>query len=315
MKFSSPQADIYVPDGASPKDALARVTHLCVAAHQDDIEIMAYAGICDALAQAGGGFGGVVVTNGAGSPRSGPYAGYTDGQMQTVRREEQREAARLGRYAIQIQLAHPSAEVKRPGDRGVASDLAAIFSACAPEAVYLHNPFDRHDTHIAVFGRCLEALRGLPPDRRPARVFGCEVWRDLDWALDADKVALDAGRRPELAGPILAAFDSQIAGGKRYDLAALGRRTAHATFHTSHATDRFAGITWAVDLGPLLEADPPSVESFVEERLARFRADILPSRLRAGLAGGGRASAPPAVPVGRRRNAEGGVVRKARLKL
>ena len=151
--------------------------------------------------------------------------------------------------------------------------------------MYLHNPMDRHDTHVAVFCRCLEALRSLPPGRRPAKVLGCEVWRDLDWALDADKVALDAGRRPELAGPIVAVFASQIAGGKRYDLAALGRRAAHATFHTSHATDRFDGITWALDLRPLLEAAAPSVESFVEERLARFRADIL-SRLRAVARGG-----------------------------
>ena len=35
----------------------------------------------------------VIVTNGAGSPRSGPYAAYTDEQMQAVRRTEQKKAA------------------------------------------------------------------------------------------------------------------------------------------------------------------------------------------------------------------------------
>jgi LmbE family N-acetylglucosaminyl deacetylase len=232
------------------------------------------------LEQPGGGFGGVVVTNGAGSPRAGTFADYTDEQMQRARREEQRAAARLGRYAIQIQLGHPSAQVKSPGKAGLAADLAAIFSGCAPQVVYLHNPMDRHDTHIAVFHRCLEALRGLPAARRPRRVLGCEVWRDLDWALEADKVALDAGRKPELAEPILAAFESQIAGGKRYDLAALGRRTAHATFHTSHATDRYDGVTWAIDLTPLVTDPALAVEAFVAERLERFRTDVL-SRLRA----------------------------------
>ena len=128
MKFSSPQADVFVPRGSAPEAALARVTHLCVAAHPDDIEIMAYSGICDALARADGGFGGVIVTDGAGSPRSGPYAAFTDEQMRIVRRGEQREAARLGNYAIQIQLGHPSADVKRPGHAGVAGDLAAIFA-------------------------------------------------------------------------------------------------------------------------------------------------------------------------------------------
>jgi hypothetical protein len=33
MKFSQPQADVYVPSGIDPAAALARTTHLCVAAH------------------------------------------------------------------------------------------------------------------------------------------------------------------------------------------------------------------------------------------------------------------------------------------
>ncbi len=276
MKFSHPSADVYVPGGQeAPAAALARVTHLCVAAHQDDIEIMAHAGICDCLDQPGQAFGGVVVTNGAGSPRTGPFAHLTDAQMQEVRREEQREAARLGKYAIQLQLAHPSAEVKKPVSPAVVADLEAVFSGCRPAVVYLHNPADKHDTHIGVLLRCLEALRRLPTDRRPARVLGCEVWRDLDWLPDNEKVALDAGRHPELAAKLLEVFASQVVGGKRYDLAALGRRAANATFHTSHSTDRMAGITWAMDLTPLLRDDSMPLERYVGDVVARFQADVV----------------------------------------
>jgi LmbE family N-acetylglucosaminyl deacetylase len=275
LTFSHSHSDVYSPAGGDAATALARVTHLCVAAHQDDIEILAYDGICDCLeAPATRAFGGVVVTNGAGSPRSGPYAAFSDEQMQAKRREEQREAARLGGYAIQIQLAHPSAHVKRPGHAGVEADLATIFGGCSPEVVYLHQPADKHDTHVAVFLRCLEALRALPPSRRPKRVLGAEVWRDLDWLVDADKVALDSGRRPELAGELLKVFDSQVAGGKRYDLAALGRRLAHATFHTSHATDRISGITWAVDLTPLVVDPTRDVADFTLAHIERLRADV-----------------------------------------
>jgi LmbE family N-acetylglucosaminyl deacetylase len=275
LRFSSPEADVFAPGGGEAAAALARVTHLCVAAHQDDIEILAYDGICDCLdAPATRAFGGVVVTNGAGSPRSGAYSEFTDEQMRAKRREEQREAARLGGYAIQIQLAHPSADVKRPGAAGVAADLAAIFGGCSPEVVYLHQPADKHDTHVAVFLRCLEALRALPPERRPRRVLGAEVWRDLDWLADADKVALDSGRRPELAGDLLRVFDSQVAGGKRYDLAALGRRLAHATFHTSHAADKAAGITWAMDLTPLVTDATRDVADFTFAHIERLRADV-----------------------------------------
>lgn len=235
---------------------------------------MAYDGIADCLDDPGKAFGGVVVTNGAGSPRTGAYAQMTDGQMQAVRREEQRTAARLGRYAIQVQLAHPSSHVKEPGHAGVVADLTAIFRGCLPEVVYLHNPADKHDTHVAVFLRCIEALRALHPSQRPARVLGCEVWRDLDWLVDADKVALDSGRRPELAAELLKVFDSQVTGGKRYDLAALGRRAAHATFHTSHATDRFQGITWAMDLTPLVINPELPVDDYVAGFVSRLETDV-----------------------------------------
>lgn len=274
MKFSNSRADVFVPDSQPAAEALSRVTHLCVGAHQDDIEIMAHAGICDCFDTPGKAFGGVVVTNGAGSSRTGTYASYTDEQMQDVRREEQRAAARLGRYAIQIQLAHPSANVKHPGHVGVADDLRAIFSGCRPEVVYLHQPADKHDTHIGVLARCLEALRALPLESRPRRVLGCEVWRDLDWMVDSEKVALDSGRHPELGLALLKVFDSQIAGGKRYDLATVGRRSANATYHTSHASDRVEGITWAMDLTPLILDPSLSVTDFTVAHIDRLRADV-----------------------------------------
>jgi LmbE family N-acetylglucosaminyl deacetylase len=276
MRFFRPQADVFVPDSSETAPvALARVTDLCIAAHQDDIEIMAYAGIADCQDHPGRAFGGVVMTNGAGSPRTGAYAQHTDEQMQAVRRDEQRKAAAIGRYAIQVQLAHPSADVKKPHHAGVAADLAQIFSGCRPEVVYLHNLADKHDTHVAVLLRSLEAIRALPVAARPKRVLGCEVWRDLDWLADPAKVALDSGRHPELAANLLNVFDSQISGGKRYDLATLGRRAAHATFYASHATDSLAGITWAMDLTPLVGDPAPSVEEYLNTLIGQFRADAL----------------------------------------
>ena len=104
MKFQNPHADLYVPDGLDPVAALARTTHMAIAAHQDDIEIMAYHGIAECFGQADKWFTGVVVTNGAGSPRAGIYERYTDEEMQQVRLREQQKAALVGDYACQIQL-------------------------------------------------------------------------------------------------------------------------------------------------------------------------------------------------------------------
>lgn len=275
MKFSHPAADIYLPDtSVTPAAALARTTHLCVAAHQDDIEIMAYHGIAECFGQMDKWFSGVVVTNGAGSPRSGIYGKYTDEQMQTVRFQEQRKAALVGEYSIQLQLAHPSSAVKDRGNTAVHSDLLAIFTAANAEVVYLHQPADKHDTHIGVLAHSLAALRQLPDERRPNRVLGCEVWRDLDWMVDSDKQVLDAGRFPNLAMALVGVFDSQITGGKRYDLATAGRRVAHATYHTSHATDQYQGISWAMDLTPLVYNPELSLTDYALGYVDRLKQDI-----------------------------------------
>ncbi|HEX2862406.1 MAG TPA: PIG-L family deacetylase [Lacunisphaera sp.] len=275
MKLAQPDADSYIPcPGRSEHEALSRTTHLCIAAHQDDIEVMAYHGIAECFGRADRGFAGVVVTNGAGSPRSGVYADYTDAEMQAVRRREQRKAAFVGDYTIQLQLAHPSAAVKDPTHPAVQADLNEILRLCQPQVVYLHQPADKHDTHLAVLAHSLAALRALPPGRRPPRVLGCEVWRDLDWLCDSDKQALDAGAYPNLAAALIGVFDSQISGGKRYDLATAGRRLAHATYHTSHQTDRHAGLSWAMDLTPLVQDPALSVPDFTNRFIQRFQADV-----------------------------------------
>jgi LmbE family N-acetylglucosaminyl deacetylase len=274
LKLSQPAADLFIPDGSPAAAALARTTHLCIAAHQDDIEIMAHSAIAECHGRTDAAFTGVVVTDGGGSPRSGEFAALSDEEMKRVRRDEQRRAAELGRYAAQIQLAHPSRTVKDPAATAVVDDLKVLLAAMTPHTVYLHNPADKHDTHIAVLHRCLAALRALPAERRPARVLGCEVWRNLDWLLDTDKVALDDSAQPELAAQLIGAFRSQIAGGKRYDLAIAGRRLANATFHTSHATDRAAALTWAMDLTPLFRDPQLDLAQFTLAHIDRFRDDV-----------------------------------------
>lgn len=275
MKFSQFQADVFVPSGAiSPDAALARTTHLCIAAHQDDIEIMAYHGIAECFGRNDAWFSGVVVTNGAGSPRTGLYSNYTDDEMAAVRREEQRKAAFLGGYSIQIQLGHPSSSVRDTQHEGVRADLRQIVQKAKAKVVYLHQPADKHETHLAVLAHSLSALRELPESDRPEKVFGCEVWRDLDWMCDRDKQRLDVSAFPNLAASLVGVFDSQISGGKRYDLATAGRRLAHATYHNSHTADQVQAITWAMDLSPLVRDPTLSLIDYTREHLRRFENEV-----------------------------------------
>jgi hypothetical protein len=114
----------------------------------------------------------------------------------------------------------------------------------------------------------------MPRDQRPKKVIGCEVWRNLDWLNDADKVLMDVSGRDNLAAALNGVFDSQIAGGKRYDLATLGRRAANATFFESHATDKSNQLIFGMDLTPLVMDESADIIEFVCGQVEKFSADV-----------------------------------------
>lgn len=274
MKLHQSTAGIFVPDGQAPAAALPRITHLGIGAHQDDLEFMAFHGILECFASETKWFGGVTCTNGAGSSRTGPYAAFTDEQMMRIRRQEQNTAAIIGQFGVMIQLDYPSSAIKSPSDPALKNDLKTILAACRPEVVYTHNPADKHDTHIGVVVAALQAMRELPREQRPQRVIGCEVWRNLDWLPDAEKVLMDVSGRDNLAAALNGVFDSQIAGGKRYDLATLGRRASNATFFESHATDRANQLIFGLDLTPVVADESKDIVDFVGGFIDRFHADV-----------------------------------------
>jgi LmbE family N-acetylglucosaminyl deacetylase len=274
MQLRNPSADIFIPDGKAPAEALARITHLGVGAHQDDLEFMAFHGIRACYHSEADWFGGVTCTNGAGSARIGDYAKYSDEEMMAVRREEQRQAAIVGRYAAILQLDYPSKIVKDAADARLKDDLKDILAASRPRVVYTHNPADKHETHVAVVVPVIQAIRELPPEQRPASVYGCEVWRDLDWLPDAEKVVHDVCGHENLAASLNGLFDSQIAGGKRYDLAVIGRRRANATFFESHGVDESDALAFAMDLSPLARDESLDVVAYVTGFIDRFKADV-----------------------------------------
>ena len=274
MKFQNPSADVFIPDGKPAADALARVTHLGIGAHQDDLEFMAFHGILTCFGQEDKWFGGVTCTSGAGSSRTGSYAALNNTEMATIRRQEQNKAAVLGRFGAMIQLDYDSDAVKRPSSLDLKNDLKAILSATQPEVVYTHNPADKHDTHIGIVVAALQAMRELPREQRPKQVIGCEVWRDLDWLLDSEKVVMDVSGHNDLADELNGVFTSQIDGGKRYDLATLGRRAANATFFNSHATDHSTQVIFGIDLTPIVADESKDILDFVCGHIERFHADV-----------------------------------------
>ena len=274
MKFSQNGAAVLVPDACPMPQALRRVTHLGIGAHQDDLEFMALHGIAACFHAADQWFGGVTCTNGAGSSRAGAYAAFTDEEMQSVRHQEQDLAARVGRYGFMAQLHHPSSGVKSCSNSRLRDDLIAILQGCRPKIIYTHQPADKHETHIGVLVAVIEAVRALPKAARPLAVHGCEVWRNLDWMNDADKTVHDLSGHDVLSGALAGIFDSQIAGGKRYDLAIPGRRRANATLFNSHTTDSADALAFAMDLTPLIVDDTLDLVDYTMGYVERFSRSV-----------------------------------------
>jgi len=274
MKLTQPGSEIFVPDGTALETACPRTTHLAVSAHQDDIEIMAYHGILACFQNPDLWFSAVTVTNGSGSPRADLYANYTDEDMMNVRRKEQKKAAIVGEYSVQFLLDYPSSAVKDKNNHASIEDLKQILIATKPQFIYTHNLADKHDTHVGVALRLIQALREVKEQYQPEKVYGGEVWRDLDWLTDEDKVPFDVSPHENLQASLLGVFDSQIAGGKRYDLATMGRRKAHATYFASHGIDTTTSLNFGMDLTPLVQDVSLDPYDFVQQYIQHFAAEV-----------------------------------------
>jgi LmbE family N-acetylglucosaminyl deacetylase len=274
MKLSAAKAEIWAPDGASEADALKRVTHLGIAAHQDDIEIMSMQGILEGFGNPNKWFMAVIATNGAGSPRDGLYGAYTDDEMQVIRRVEQKKAAFVGDYSAVAFLDHTSSTMKSSSNPAAKDDIKAIIAATKPEVIYTHNLADKHDTHVSTALRTIAAIRELPAEQRPRKLYGCEVWRDLDWLMDEDKVVFEVNGHENIQAALVGVFDSQVVGGKRYDLATMARRRAHATYHQSHSVDAAQLINFGMDLTPLIQNDKLDLGEYIQGFIQRLSGDV-----------------------------------------
>lgn len=288
--LKQPHAKIYVPNGDSMEKALPRVTHLGIGAHQDDLEIMAFHGIKACYSDPQQHFAGIICTNGEGSPQHSGSATLRPEEMIGARQQEQEEAARIGNYSLLVQLGYRSQQIKEGSAHDLIKDILAVVERMSVQTAYIHNLADKHGTHVAVSIASILAMRQIEEPNRPRKVYGCEVWRDLDWLGDEAKVLLDIGGNIRLAEQLIKVYRSQIDGGKRYDQAAIGRARSNATFFQSHAVDQMEYLWYAMDLTPLLQSDSTDIVDFVTSHINKFHQDVerkIQENLAVFLKGGG----------------------------
>ena len=277
--MNSPDFEIYMPDTAQPvsgitlEEALSATTHLGIAAHPDDLEIMAIHGILAGFRGGGASFAGVVLTNGSGAPRGARFAGLSNAELAALRKEEQKEAARVGRYRAVAFMNFASQDVR--SGSGVVESLARVLQAARARVVYTHSLLDAHSTHSAAAWRVIQTLRSLPEDFLPEQVFGCEVWRGLEWLPARWRVTFDCSDHLELQKSLLDAFKTQVESGKRYDFAIPGRRAANATMNDPNAVDNAQAVAYAMDLTPLTRDKTLSPRAYLQKILRDFEQEAL----------------------------------------
>jgi len=275
MMLKNYGAKIYVPDNNSVESALEKTTHMAVAAHPDDIEIFGYHGILECYQNNEKSFFGTVVTSGSGTIKRGVYKDLSDKEMQKVRMEEQINAATIGQYSGIALLNYESSQVNNSKNQSLIEELANIVSISAPQVIYTHNLADKHSTHVGVAVHLIHAIRTIPQNLRPKKLFGCEVWRCLDWVQDDEKVILDVSGNSALEKELISVFDSQISTGKKYDLATLGRRLANATFSAPNSPSTSDSTIFAMDLTPLINDSSLIIQEFIKGYISRFEDDVI----------------------------------------
>jgi hypothetical protein len=92
--------------------------------------------------------------------------------------------------------------------------------------------------------------------------------------MDEDKVLFDCSSHENLQTALVGVFDSQVSGGKRYDLATMGRRRANATYLASHSVDIATGMAFGMDLTPLVKDANLNIIEYVQSYIKRFETDV-----------------------------------------
>lgn len=274
MKTDQVSAFVCVPDSSSVENALSRTTHLAMGAHPDDLELIGIHGIAACFDRNDKWFTGVVMTSGAGSARGGTYSSVSDTRIVEIRKREQIAAAHLGQFSTVIQLGHLSSTLLGGFNETLIRALCDILIKSQPETLYLHNPVDRHATHVAVCLHAIEALRRMDKNRLPREIYGVEVWRSLDWVSSDKRIILDISDVDDLQQRLLGAYKSQIEGGKRYDIAIRARNVANATFDSEREVDSIQRGSYVLDLKPLVCEKELTVTGYVANLLDSMKSEI-----------------------------------------
>jgi len=248
---------------------------LAIASHHDDIEIMAMDGILKAYGSKKYAFYGCVVGDGSTCNKSGKYAELNDKDMMEVRNQEQIRASEIGEYSKLYLLKHTPNEIVDAENKSIIKDIKKIIEEVKPDVIYTHNVFDKNPSHRALTLKVIDAIMDMPEELRPRLLYGCEVFRGLDWLPDRYKVTFDLSENKELQNRLIGVYDSRAEGFKDYTKAVMGRKLSNATLEYNAASETEDKLIWyGINLTSVIQKNIP-IKEFCVKVLGDFNKELL----------------------------------------
>ncbi len=248
---------------------------LAISAHQDDIEIMAMDGILRAYGSKKYAFYAAVVGDGANCLKAGKYSEVSDKEMIEARNQEQLRASQIGEYSKLYFLKHAHSEIEQEENESIIKELQKLILEVKPEIVYTHNIFDKNPHHVKITQLVIDAINGLNIDDRPRLLYGCEIFRSLDWLPDKYKITFDLSDNKELQQRLVNVYDTRVEQSRNYTKAVMGRKLANAAFVSSNcATDEDKMYWYGINLTPVIQKNI-SLNEYCIKILNDFNRELL----------------------------------------
>lgn len=237
------------------------VKYVCICAHPSDCEIMAIDGIQRGYRAKKYTFAAVITTDGSDSERNGKLQKASNRRIASMRMSEQKKAATLGRYNSVYFMNYKPEQARNQEDEDIVNEYVEIIKELKPRIIYTHSILDRDPTHVAVAVKVINALRKLRKTQMPALLYGCEVWRDLDWVDPSKVVSFDVSHNIRLQKQLIMVHKSQNLS-RDYLNAAVGRRYVNATFSKSEKKKEAKLTSRAINMTTLLRRKEFPIKRF-----------------------------------------------------
>ena len=264
MKESSWQ-DKYVPlqEGKFLEGFRGHKESMVVISPHPDDDILGAGGVMIEAAEKGRAVFSVTVTDGRGSPQTGPY--ISEEEMVERRQKESMAALKVVGAAGGFYFRRRSFDLEGEGGKEVEEDLKDLFEWLTPGEVYLPAPYERHKTHQKVTRLALVALRSSTAPK--PFLFGYSLWGGFF----GEKKRLVRDISPFIRKKVEAvlAHSTQIAY-KNYQQGILGKNNSEAIFWESHEIQKATFVETFLDMTELLEHKDLSLEDFIRQDVEAF---------------------------------------------